>query len=237
MIPAKIHFCWFGGKPMPQNIKEYIQTWKKYCPNYEIQRWDETNYDIHKNQYTEQAYKNQKWAFLTDYVRLDVVYQQGGIYLDTDVELIRGLDSLRENKCYMGMEQIGKVNTGLGFGAEAHHPFLLKNMQVYENANFVQKDGSFKPPTCVSITTKLLEADGLEKVDKIQSVKGVTIYPVDYLCPMKMGTNKIRITANTYSIHHYEASWYTGSPAIRRIKYYMIPAKIFVKKYILGRRE
>lgn len=237
MIPKKIHYCWFGGNPLPDDVKRYIESWKKYCPDYEIIQWDESNYNVHKNRYVEQAYKNKKWAFLTDYARLDIVYEQGGIYLDADVELIHGLNDLLKNKCYMGMEQIGTVNTGLGFGAEAKHPFLRKNMLPYEENEYEREDGKFIPPICVRVTTKLLKNSGLVEENKIQNIEDVTIYPTDYFCPLKMGTNKITITTNTYSIHHYAASWYTGNAVIRKIKYYLIPLKIFVKKNILRRSE
>lgn len=153
MIPKKIHYCWFGGNPLPEDVKRYIESWKKYCPDYELIRWDESNYDVHKNTYVELAYQNKKWAFLTDYARLDTIYEHGGIYLDADVELVHGLDDLLQNNCYMGMEQVGTVNTGLGFGAEPKHPFLRENMKPYEEQNFIQEDGTFKPPICVRITT------------------------------------------------------------------------------------
>lgn len=233
MIPKKIHYCWFGGNPIPDDIKQYIESWKKNCPDYEIIRWDESNYDVNKNNHVRLSYANKKWAFLTDYARLDIIYNHGGIYLDTDVELIQSLDDLLSNKCYMGMEQVGTVATGLGFGAEKYHPFLKENMLPYEEENFIQADGTFKPPICVKVTTGLLSNYGLKKENRIQQIQGVTIYPTDYFCPLKMGTNKLMITNNTYSIHHYAASWYTGNAVARKIKYYLIPVKIFVKKYIL----
>lgn len=207
MIPKIIHYCWFGGNPLPELAKKCIDSWKKYCPDYEIIRWDETNYDLHKNQFVENAYRSQKWAFLTDYVRLDVVYQMGGIYLDTDVELIESLDSLLTMKCYMGMEKPGRVATGLGFGAEKQHHFLLENMKEYEQSNFFRKNGVFSPRTCVEITSNLFEMCGLKKNNSLQIISDVVILPVDYLCPQDMETGKITITKNTYSIHHYSASW------------------------------
>ena len=233
MIPKKIHYCWFGGNPLTKDAQRCIESWKKYCPEYEIIRWDESNYNLHKNAYVEQAYKNKKWAFLTDYVRLDVLYNFGGIYLDTDVELIRKIDDLLQNNCYMGMEQVGTVATGLGFGAEKKNKFILENMKVYEEENYAQKNGTFKPPICVKITTQLLRQYGLKDEAKIQKINDIMIYPPEYFCPLKMGTNKLRITENTYSIHHYSASWYTGNGLSRKIKYYLIPYKLFVKKYIL----
>ena len=237
MIPKKIHYCWFGGNPLPENAKRYIDGWKKLCPDYEIIRWDESNYNVRKNAYVEAAYENKKWAFLTDYARLDIVYHEGGIYLDTDVELLRSLDDLLKNSCYMGMEQVGTVATGLGFGAEAKHPFLLENMRAYEKQNFINSEGAFCPEICVKITTRLLRSSGLNAENKVQHLSGVTVYPVEYFCPLKMGTNRLTLSENTYSIHHYAASWYTGNEIAKRIKYRLIPLKIFVKKHILRRTE
>lgn len=237
MIPKKIHYCWFGGNPLPLDAQRYIEGWKKHCPDYEIIQWDESNYDITKNEYVRAAYENRKWAFLTDYVRLDVVYEHGGIYLDTDVELLRSLDDLLENDCFMGMEQVGTVATGLGFGAVAGHPFIGENKAAYEVCSFVNTQGEFQPEICVRITTRLLKNYGLECENSVQNVAGTTIYPTDYFCPLKMGTNRLSLTENTYSIHHYAASWYTGNALVKKIKYRLIPVKVFVKKYILGRKE
>ena len=237
MIPKKIHYCWFGGSPLPEDAQQYIRGWKKHCPDYEIIRWDESNYDVNKNAYVCAAYQNKKWAFLTDYVRLDVVYEHGGIYLDTDVELIKSLDDLLENDCFMGMEQVGMVNTGQGFGSIAGHPFIGENKAVYETHNFMTAEGEFRPEICVKITTRLLRRYGLKNENKVQQLAKAVIYPTDYFCPLKMGTNRLSLTENTYSIHHFAASWYTGNTLVRKIKYRLIPVKVFVKKYILRRIE
>lgn len=226
MIPKTIHYCWFGEKPLPELAKKCIESWKKYCPDYEIIRWDETNYDVHKNQFVEQAYQNSKWAFLTDYVRLDVVYEMGGIYLDTDVELIKPLDSLLELQCYMGMEQPGRVNTGLGFGAEKHHPFILENKRVYEDNNFSQSEGKFKPPVCVEITTNLFDQDEIKNASRIQNARSVTVFPTEYFCPQAMGSNRINITKNTFSIHYFTASW-KSKPDMLMFKIGLIIKRIF----------
>lgn len=231
MIPKKIHYCWFGGKPLPKEVKKCIDSWKKYCPDYEIIEWNENNYDINKNKYTQLTHQNKKWAFLSDYVRLDVIYKYGGIYLDTDVELIKPLDDLLIYKGYMGMEQVGKVATGLGFGAVKKHKFLLENMKYYEKEeNFIDEKGDFKKAICVKITTDLLEENGFKKENKIQEICDMTIFPIDYFCPKVMGTNKLRITKNTYSIHHYDASWKSNIKIVRKISYYLIPIKQFIKK-------
>lgn len=125
MIPKKIHYCWFGRNPLPELAVRCIESWKKYCPDYEIIEWNEDNYDINKISYVKEAYQARKWAFVTDYVRLDVVNQYGGIYLDTDVELLKSLDPLLKYKSFFGMEEGKFIATGLGFGAEKGTKILV----------------------------------------------------------------------------------------------------------------
>ena len=232
MIPKKIHYCWFGGKDLPDDVKKCIQSWKKYCPDYEIVQWDESNYDLTKNDYVKYTYENKKYAFLTDYVRLDIIYNEGGIYLDTDVELIKPLDDLLDCECYMGMEQIGKVATGLGFGAQKDNEIIKENKEYYEKEKFLDDNGKFLRKICVEITSGILAKYGLKMENKIQNIKSCVVYPVEYFCPLKMGTNKLTITKNTYSIHHYSASWKSNNKVLRKIGYYLIPLKQFIKKVL-----
>ena len=124
MIPKIIHYCWFGNKKIPFRLKKYIKTWKKFCPDYEIKLWTQNNYDITKNGFMSQAASAKKWAFVSDYARLDIVEQYGGIYLDTDVELVKSLDDLLKYKAFAGFECSEYVSFGLGFGAEAHNPII-----------------------------------------------------------------------------------------------------------------
>lgn len=205
MIPKIIHYCWFGGNPLPPLAQKCIKSWKKYCPDYEIIRWDESNFDVNCNAYCRTMYEQKKWAFLTDYVRLKAVYEHGGIYLDTDVELRKPLDSLLPNCAYMGLETTKLVNTGLGFGAEKDHAFIKKNMEYYETLQDFSKQ-----ETCPIITTRLLAQYGVDcESKKIQSCGGVTICPVDYFCAKHTHTGEITITENTISIHHFDGSWNT----------------------------
>ena len=232
MIPKKIHYCWFGTKELPAEAKRCIDSWKKYCPDYEIIEWNEQNYDLNKNSYVKYTYENKKYAFLTDYVRLDIIYNEGGIYLDTDVELIKNLDDLLVNKGYIGMEQIGTINTGQGFGAEKKHPFIQKNKKFYEDYDFLDKNGKFKKIICVPITTEILKERGLKNENSIQEVYDMKVYPVEYFCPKVIGTNKINITENTYSIHHFESSWKSKHKFARKIGYYLIPIKQWIRRIL-----
>lgn len=207
MIPKIIHYCWFGRNPLPKTAEKCIRSWKKYCPDYEIIRWDESNFDVNCNEYCREMYEQEKWAFLTDYVRLRVVYENGGIYLDTDVEVIKPLDDLLYNSAYMGLETTDKVATGLGFGAERNHWFIGENMKYYEKWR-----SSDPVETCPIITTRLLESKGLIYNHlNVNHLNGVTVYPTEYFCAKNSHTGEVCITKKTYTIHHFDASWQTKS--------------------------
>ena len=207
LIPKVLHYCWFGGAPLPDFVKKCIATWRQYCPDYEILEWNESNFDIHMNDFVEKAYQNKKWAFVTDYARLYIIYNNGGIYLDTDVELLRGLDKLLEHKAYMGFEGIEYINTGLGFGAIKGFPLLKEMLCIYEALDYDRvKDRVEKISTPILLTT-LLEKRGLVRNGERQRVDGLEIFPEDYFCPKNPITRLINITENTYTIHHYDASW------------------------------
>ena len=210
MIPKKIHYCWFGGNKIPEDYKKNIETWKKYMPTYEIIEWNENNYNYNKNEYTKAMFKEKKWAFLTDYARLDIIYNQGGIYLDTDVEVIKPFDELLENEAFMGIEYGNYINTGIGLGAIKGHEAIKKNMEKYESLE-IYNNGSLNLINCPIITTELLKEDGAKLEGKIEKVNNVTIYPIEYFCPMNYYTGEIKITPNTYSIHKYSMSWGTFS--------------------------
>lgn len=209
MIPKKIHYCWIGGNPLPASAKKCIASWKKYCPDYEIIEWNETNYDFTKNQYMKEALEAKKWGFVPDYARLDIIYQYGGIYLDTDVEIIKSLDSLLENKGFAGFESEQYVNFGQGFGAEAGNSVIKKLMESYDNLRFVNEDGTLNMIASPAHNTEALIECGLKIENEKQIVEDCfTIYPIDYFCPKSYYDGIIRKTDNTYSIHHFDATWF-----------------------------
>lgn len=207
MIPKIINYCWFGKNDLDEESRLCIESWKKIMPDYEIKRWDESNYDINKNMFVKEAYENKKWAFVSDYARLDIIYNCGGIYLDTDVEVIKPFDDLLINEGFMGFEIGNYVNTGLGFGAVAGHPFLKENIDAYNNIQLYSSNGKLNNVNCPIITTNLLKKYNILLNNKIQTIKGIKIYPTDYFCPMSFQTGEINITSNTYSIHRYNMSW------------------------------
>ena len=210
MIPKIIHYCWFGRNPKPELAEKCMESWKRYCPDYEIVEWNEDNVDLSDCPFfVREAYARKKWAYVTDYVRLKVVYENGGIYLDTDVELLKSLDELLIHTLYLGCEGIRTVNTGLGFGAEKGSPFLRDNMQIYEEMFPDNETGNFEVNPCPFYTTKLLEDRAVifPITEVIQLADGMTIYPNSYFNPYDWKFDKLWITPNTYSIHHYSASW------------------------------
>lgn len=208
-IPRIIHYCWFGEAELPEDVKKCIESWKKYCPDYEIIRWDETNYDYNKYQFTREAYEQKKWAFVSDVARLDIVYNYGGIYLDTDVELVRPLDELLCECAYMGFEKGKAVATGLGFGGEKGNRLIKKNLDVYKTMSFVKENGELNLIPCPQITTAVLEQNGLVREDKIQYLDKMKIYPSDYFSPMILSDGSAELTNNTISIHRFAGTWTT----------------------------
>lgn len=209
MIPKVIHYCWFGGGTLSEKEKKCIDSWKKMCPDYEIRRWDENNYNVHGNQYMSDAYKNHKWGFVSDYARFDIIYNEGGFYLDTDVELVKSLDSLLEEKCYMGFENGNWVATGLGFGAEKHNAIIKELRDWYNDISFYKENGELNLTPIPHYTTAYLEKKGLVRKNVFQRLEGVTIYPTEYFAPKDYYTGKTKLTSYTISIHHYTASWQT----------------------------
>lgn len=207
MIPKKIHYCWFGGNPKPDSVQKCINSWKRFCPDYEIIEWNESNFDIHCMPFVEQAIEAKKYAFASDVARLMVVYENGGLYFDTDVEVVRNFDDLLNNKAFLGFENNEYVASGLGFGSEAGHTFFKEHIDAYKDEIFIREDGSFNMIGCPRVATKLLLEKGLIQNGQEQLVDNVRIYPTDYFNPFDSITGKLNKTNNTYSIHWYDASW------------------------------
>ena len=214
MIPKKIHYCWFGRGEKPQLAQKCIASWKKFCPDYEIIEWNEDNFDLNENDYVRYCYENKKWAFLSDYVRLAVVCREGGIYFDTDVEAVRSFDDLLDCGAFFGFETDQYVNTGEGFGAEAHHVTIQKMLEEY--AAFAPESGEpFEFTGCPTLNTRALLPLGLELNGRYQTVAGAVILPQDYMNPYEDATGRLNKTANTISIHWYSKSALPKSAIIR----------------------
>ena len=211
MIPKIIHYCWVGGAEKPQSVLYCIESWKKYCPDYQIIEWNESNYDFSKNEYMKEAYEAKKWGFVPDYARLDIVYEYGGIYLDTDVEIKKSFDSLLEENAFMGFENTGDgeffVNCGHGFGAEPHHFIIKAARDMYDTMHFRNGDGSLNMLASPHYTTEALVNFGLVQNNTDQTLPQMKIFASDVLCPKNFRTGVISETERTVSIHHFTASW------------------------------
>ena len=208
MIPRIIHYCWFGGNPLPELAKKCIESWKKYLPDYEIREWNESNYNVTACDYAKEAYEEKKWAFVSDYARFDILYHHGGIYFDTDVELIAPIDDILQKGAFMGMEddRCG-VNSGLGLAAEPHQQIYREILNRYKGRHFKSQSGVIDQLDVVKFVTPIFQEYGYQLEPKIQTVDGITIYPKEYFCPLDYATGQLHIGKNTRSIHHYTASW------------------------------
>lgn len=208
MIPQIIHYCWFGGSPLTEEAKRYIASWKKYCPDYEIIEWNESNFDVTENAYCKEAYKAKKWAFVSDYVRLKVLRDYGGFYMDTDVEVVKSLDPLRVYDAVSGYESQTHIPTGT-MGACRDNEWIGMLLNDYENRHFVNNDGTLDTTTNVSVITHLTTERYHLKLNGAVTHFGrnMIILPFDYLCAKSWKNGKLKVTSNTYTIHHFSGTW------------------------------
>ena len=208
MIPKVIHYCWFGEKPLPEDAKHNIESWRKYCPDYKIKEWNEKNFDINSNQYVREAYEAKKWAFITDYVRLYAMVNEGGIYMDTDVEVIKSLDPFLQHTAFSGFETDEDIPTGI-MACEKGFPLFVELLADYDNRHFIVGGQLDMTANVYMITQKCL-GYGLKRNNQFQVLEGFALYPKDYFCPKNHKTGLINITENTVTIHHFAGSWITG---------------------------
>lgn len=209
-VPKVVHYCWFGGKPLPKSAQKCIASWRKYLPDCEIREWNESNFDVNAIPYTREAYERGKYAFVSDYARFYVLYRHGGLYFDTDVEVIRPMDDIVARGAFMGIEQSVEstgVNPGLGLAAEEGMEIYKTILDYYATLHFVDEQGVQFPGTVVKHTTDVLSRYGFVAEDRVQEVAGVTIYPNDWFNPLDDATGRLTVTDNTRSIHHYSKTW------------------------------
>lgn len=205
-IPRKIHYCWFGKTVIPEHLKRYMESWHKFCPDYEIVRWDENNYDVSKNKYMREAYEHKRWAFVPDYARLDIIYNEGGIYLDTDVELLASLDRLLKDEMFCGFSCNFQIGIGVGFGAIKGHSLIKELRDYYDHVSFCQPNGELNLKTCYEYQHPVLKKYGFTLENSFQKKDGIVMYPSEVMSP-DLGLISTNYSDNTVSVHHFEYSW------------------------------
>ena len=207
MIPKIIHYCWFGRGEKPELAKKCIASWRKSCPDFEIREWNEGNCDYLSIPFMAEAYAAKKYAFVSDVMRLIVLEQYGGVYFDTDVEVLRDISPLLDDEGFIGFENDQFVNSGQVMAAKAHHPVIQAMIEEYKKLHFTNADGTATPVGCPRLNTDVMERFGLIRNGREQVVAGIHVYPADYFNPVDSTTGKLTKTVNTYSIHWYSMSW------------------------------
>ncbi len=205
-IPKKIHYCWFGGNPLPKLAIECIESWKKNCPDYEIIEWNEQNFDLSMFNYAQEAYNSKKYAFVSDVCRLYALYNHGGIYMDTDVEVIQSLDEFLCHNSFSGFETINSVPTGI-MACQKNDKLFKEFLDYYNDKRFIKTDGSLDLTTNIIPITNILLKYNLELNNQFQIINGMALYPKTYFCPLNYDSEKTEFSNKTYTIHHFAGSW------------------------------
>lgn len=209
-IPKTIHYCWFGGKEIPDFLKGCMESWHKHCPDYEVVRWDEDTFDVNKYEYTRQAAEHGRWGFVTDVARLDILYRYGGIYMDTDVKLLKPLDHLLHQKGFVGVEKWGNINSGGGIGAVPHHPMVQEMLDYRLKFPFVMGDGSLNMETNGLYETTPFIRHGMRIDNTLQIINGMTVYPAGVFHPYDYMSCEEKLEDNTVSVHYFYGGWMEG---------------------------
>ena len=207
MIPKIIHYCWFGRGEMPKLMKKCLKSWKKYCPDWKVVRWDEENFDVNSTLWTKQAYEEKKYAFVSDYVRMKALYEMGGVYLDTDVELVQGIDEFLKHDAFVGFESPDAVQTGV-MASVAGQPMIKEWLDWYTDRPYLV-DGKPNMNPNVFFVTDSLKKRGLKLDDTMQNIDGMVIFPQTYFCPLSLVEVEKKITKDTHAIHHFTSTWRT----------------------------
>ena len=221
MIPKIIHYCWFGRGEMPDIALKCISSWKKHLPDYELKLWNEDNFDINSVQYVKEAYYARKFAFVTDYVRLYAIYNEGGVYMDTDVEVLQNLDGFLNLPAFSGFESNNAIPTGI-MASEKNGVWAKEQLELYNNRKFIKSDGTFDFTTNVTTITNSMKQGGFVLDNTTRNYKDtITMFSSDYFCPKSWYTGKVKLTPNTYCIHHFAGSWKEpdNEPLLRKLKY------------------
>ncbi len=231
-IPKVIHYCWFGKNPLPESVQNCIKSWKTYCPDYQIIEWNENNFDLSKSSFAQAAYSAKKWAFVSDYARVCILNEFGGIYLDTDVQLIKSLDPFMKYDLLFGFERDDRIMTAL-IGSAPNASFMKKIENYYSGLNFVNPDGSFySDPNVRLFSTMFAEMFQCSLDGKLIERDNVVVFPCDFFSPKSFLTGKIKLTPNSCAIHHFEATWLAPSQKAKQKARELI-ARILGENFLL----
>lgn len=246
----KIHYCWFGGNPLPKSAIRCIESWKKYFPDFEVVQWNENNFNINDTcDYVREAYKESKWAFVSDYARFKILYEFGGIYFDTDVEVIKDMKDIIMQGNFMGEEKPSfqdnkkrtySINPGLGMYAEPNLLVYKEILDYYNTLHFLDEEGKYNGKTVVDYVTDVFKNHEFIGNGCVENILDINIYPPEYFCPMDPLSGKTVITKNTYSIHHYTASWQSKYSKLKSKLQKMLGPKvtrdiILLKRFLIRR--
>lgn len=215
-INKVIHCFWFSGEEKPKLHQKCLESWKKFCPDYEIREWNMKNYDVGKNIFMRQAIEKRKWAFASDFARLDVVYRYGGIYMDLDVELVRGLDEVLNNEAFFSFDCCSYVDLGSGFGAVPGHPLIKKLLDMYEDVEFIGQDGKISDTPQPIVLGPVFDKSGLKRDGTMQKLDSVLVYPAEYFSPVNFALFRTIMTPNTIGIHHFDDAWHSSSQSAEK---------------------
>lgn len=215
-IPKIVHYCWFGGKEKPDSVKKCIESWKRYLPDYELMEWNENNFNIDKLQYTKEAYEAGKYAFVSDVARIEALYQYGGFYMDTDVEVLKSFTPLLDSRCVLGMEEKEYVATSF-MGFEKGHPLVKQFLNLYKNLTFFDGKGQIITGTNVAKLTKMLIKQGFVQENHYQELEdGIKIYPKEFFSPYDYINCYYNITENSYCVHHFAVTWMSKKEQVKK---------------------
>lgn len=225
MIRKAIHYRGFSGKALLKSTHKCVNSWRKIPPDYEIMEWNKSNFDVNMEPYTSVADAAKKYAFVSDFARFWILHQEGGVYFDTDVEVIRPMDDILHAEAFMGMGNQESAAPRLGLAVEAEHPLYRWYLDYFSDKHFTPQQPSMIPV----LREKLLEL-GWQQELRIQSMEGITIYPPDYFCPQTMMGSPICLTENTRSIHHFDCTWLPSTTRFRLKLISRLPQ--FIRKHL-----
>lgn len=215
-IPKMVHYCWFGGKEKPEDVKKCIESWKQFLSDYQLMEWNEDNFDIERLQYTREAYTAGKYAFVSDVARIEALYQYGGFYMDTDVEVLKSFNPLLEAQCILGMEEKEYVATSF-MAFEKGHPLVKEFLNLYEQLSFLDKKGQIIAGTNVAKLTKMLKEKGFVQENHYQKLEnGIQIYPKEFFSPYDYINCHYNITENSYCVHYFAVSWMSKKEQVKK---------------------